>query len=102
MLLGFIVSKKGIKMDPDKVKAIQNVLVPKTDKEVGGFLGCLNYIARFISNLTHMCELIFKLLRKDSPIKQDGRCQETFSKIKNYIMNPPLLVPPTPRRPLIL
>ena len=49
-LLGFIVSDKGIQVDPAKVKAIQEM--PKTEKEVRGFLGRLNYIARFISHLT--------------------------------------------------
>ena len=37
-LLGFIVRGKGIKVDPAKVKAIQEVLAPCTDKEVRGFL----------------------------------------------------------------
>jgi hypothetical protein len=44
-LLGFIVSQKGIEVDPDKVKAIQNMPAPRTEKEVRGFLGRLNYIA---------------------------------------------------------
>ena len=37
---------------------------PRTEKEVRGFLGRLNYIARFISHLTATCEPIFKLLKK--------------------------------------
>lgn len=48
-LLGFIVSKKSIKINPDKVKAILEIRSPHTKKEVRGFLGRLNYIARFIS-----------------------------------------------------
>jgi len=48
-LLGFVVSDKGIEVDPDKVKAIQSMPPPKTEKDVRGFLGRLNYIARFIS-----------------------------------------------------
>jgi hypothetical protein len=58
-LLGFIVSGKGIEVDPDKAKAIQSMPTPKTEKEVRGFLGRLNYIARFIAQLTTTCELIF-------------------------------------------
>jgi hypothetical protein len=38
------------------VKAIQAMTVPKTEKEVRGFLGHLNYITRFISQLTATCE----------------------------------------------
>jgi len=50
-LLGFVVSQKGIEVDLDKMR---------------GFLGRLNYIVRFISQLTVTCEPIFKLLRKKS------------------------------------
>nr|KYP61445.1 Retrovirus-related Pol polyprotein from transposon 297 family [Cajanus cajan] len=38
-LLGFIVSEKGIEVDPDKAKAIIEMSPPKTKKEVRGFLG---------------------------------------------------------------
>ena len=37
-LFGFVVSQKGIEIDPDKVKAIQNLPPPRTQKEVRGFL----------------------------------------------------------------
>ncbi|RDX75792.1 Retrovirus-related Pol polyprotein from transposon 17.6, partial [Mucuna pruriens] len=45
-LLGFIVNQKRIEVDPDKVKVIQNMPPPKTETEVRGFLGRVNYIAR--------------------------------------------------------
>ena len=48
-LLGFLVSRRGIEVDPDKVKAIVDLPVPRTIKEVRGLMGRLNYIARFIS-----------------------------------------------------
>ena len=44
-LLGFIVSERGIEVDPEKIKAIQELPPPRTQKEVRGFLGRLNYIA---------------------------------------------------------
>jgi hypothetical protein len=64
-LLGFIVSERGIEVDPAKVKAIQEMPAPRTEKQVRGFLGRLNYISRFISHMTATCAPIFKLLRKD-------------------------------------
>src|ERR1044072_7109714 len=48
-LLGFIVSKKGIEVDLDKVREIQEMPTPRNKKQVRGFLGCLNYISIFIS-----------------------------------------------------
>src|ERR1051325_2975429 len=64
-LLGFVVSERGIELDPTKVKAIQEMPELRTEKKVCGFLGRLNYISRFISHMTSTCEPIFKLLRKD-------------------------------------
>jgi len=43
-LLGFVVSQKGIEVDPDKMCAIIEMYAPSTEKEVHGFLGRLNYI----------------------------------------------------------
>ena len=68
-LLGFVFSNKGIEVDPAKVKSIQDMPVPRTEKEVRGFLGRLNYIARFISHLTATCEPIFTLLKKEQVVK---------------------------------
>ncbi|PKI73154.1 hypothetical protein CRG98_006441 [Punica granatum] len=44
-LLGFVVSERGIEVDPDKVKAIKELPPPSSVREVRGFLGRLNYIA---------------------------------------------------------
>jgi len=101
-LLGFIVSQRGIEVDPDKVRAILQMPHPRTEKEVQGFLGRLNYIARFISQLTATCEPIFKLLRKNQVEEWTEDCQITFNKIKQYLREPPILHPPVPGRPLIL
>ena len=90
-LLGHIVSQKGIKIDPDKVKAIRKMPAPRTEKEVRGFMGRLQYISRFIFKLTTICEPIFKLLRKNQLVIWDDKCQQSFEAIKNYLMNPPVL-----------
>ena len=62
-LLGFIVSRRGIELDPSKIKAIQELPHPKNKTEVMSLLGRLNYISRFIAQLTTTCEPIFKLLK---------------------------------------
>ncbi|RVW59355.1 Retrovirus-related Pol polyprotein from transposon 17.6 [Vitis vinifera] len=75
---------------------------PKTEKEIRGFLGRLQYISRFIARLTDICEPIFRLLRKNQPTVWNDDCQFAFEKIKEYLLSPPVLVPPTPGRPLLL
>ncbi|XP_049382712.1 uncharacterized protein LOC125847050 [Solanum stenotomum] len=101
-LLGFIVSRIDIELDPSKIKAIQELPHPKTTKEVMSFLGRLNYISRFIVQSTVVCESIFKLLKNDVLTKWTGECQTVFDTIKNYFSNPPVLVPPREGSPLLL
>ncbi|KAG8504210.1 hypothetical protein CXB51_002512 [Gossypium anomalum] len=101
-LLGFVVSEKGIEIDPDKVKAIQGLSPSRTQKEVRGFLGRLNYIARFISQLTEKCDPVFRLLKKHNPSEWDEEYQKAFDKVKQYLFNAPVLMPPNPDKPLIL
>ncbi|PKI49585.1 hypothetical protein CRG98_030022, partial [Punica granatum] len=84
-LLGFVVSERGIEVDPDKVKAIKELPPPSLVREVRGFLGRLNYIARFIANLTDKCQSLFRLLRKNAAIEWDEECQKAFDTIKAYL-----------------
>ncbi|XP_019435846.1 PREDICTED: uncharacterized protein LOC109342288 [Lupinus angustifolius] len=65
-VLGFIVSQKGIEVDPKKIRVIVEMPVPRTEKEVRGFLGRLNYISRFSSQLT--ATLLISLENKFIPI----------------------------------
>ncbi|PKI59641.1 hypothetical protein CRG98_019978 [Punica granatum] len=101
-LLGFVVSERGIEVDPDKVKAIKELPPPSSVREVRGFLERLNYIARFIANLTDKCQPLFRLLHKNAAIEWDEECQKAFDTIKAYMVQPPVLVSPTPDRPLVL
>ena len=66
------------------------------------FLGRLNYISRFISQSTVVCDSICKLLKKDAQTKLTEECQTAFHAIKNYLSNPPVLVPLREGSPLLL
>ena len=101
-LLGFMVSQRGIEVDPKKIKAIIEMKSPRTEKVIQGFLGRIQYINRFIAHLTMTCEPIFRLLKKEVPTMWNEQCQEAFEKIKNYLMKPPILDLPVPKKPLLL
>ena len=95
-------SDKGIEVDPSKIKAILEMPPPKGEKEIRGFLGRLQYISRFIAKLTSTCEPIFKLLTKNEPHKWKDECQKAFELIKQYLLHPPILIPPQHGKPLLL
>ena len=50
--LGFVVTSKGIHIDPEKVRAVQEMQPLRNLKELRGLQGRLAYIQRFISNLS--------------------------------------------------
>ncbi|RVW56730.1 Transposon Ty3-I Gag-Pol polyprotein [Vitis vinifera] len=101
-LLGYMVSERVIEADLDKIRAIFDMPIPRTEREIRGFLGRLQYISRFIAKLTHICVPIFRLLRKSQPTVWDDQCQRAFERIREYLLSPPVLVSPTPGRPLLL
>ena len=101
-LLGRIVSEQGIEVDPKKIKAILDMPTPRTKRDIRGFLGRLHYISHFIATLTDICEPIFCLLRKNQPTVWNDDFQHAFEKIKECHLFPPVLLPPIPRRPLLL
>ena len=101
-LLGFLVSDRGIEVDPFKTKAMLEMPPPKSEKEIRGFLGQLQYISRFIAKLTSTCEPIFNLLRKNEPHTWNDKCQKAFELIKEYLLHPLILVPPQHGKPLLL
>ena len=101
-LLGHIVSERGIEVDSEKIRAILDMPAPRTEREIKSFLGRLQYINRFISRLTDICEPIFCLLRKSQPTVWDDDGQHAFEKIKECLLSSPVLVLPMPGHPLLL
>ena len=78
------------------------MLAPRTEREIRGFLGKLQYISCFIAKLIDICEPIFRLLRKKQPTVCDDDCQCAFKKVKECLFSPPILVPLTLGHPLLL
>ena len=81
-LFGFMVSNKGIEIDPSKVKAICDLKPPSTVKEVRSLLGRLNYVARFISQLSETAKPFFKLFKKNAKVEWNEDCQKSFEQLK--------------------
>ena len=75
---------------------------PRTEKEIRAFLGRIQYISTFIAQLSMTCEPIFQLLKKEVLTVWNEQCQEAFEKIKDYLMELPILIPPVPEKPLLL
>src|SRR3954465_5049500 len=72
---------------------------PSTKKELQSLLGKINFLRRFISNLSGRTQAFSPLLRlKQGRFKWRAEHQEAFEKIKQYLMHPPILSPPNGKK----
>ena len=63
-LLGHIISKEGIRIDPTRIEAILNIRHPRNIKELQAFIGKINFLERFISNLAELIRELNNMLKK--------------------------------------
>ena len=61
--LGFIIHEKGIEIDPKRIEAMRKVEAPTCKKDLQKFLGKVNYLRRFISNLSGKIDAFTPILR---------------------------------------
>ena len=62
--LGYMVTHRGIEVNPDQIKAINGLQSPRNPKEVQKLTGMTVVLNRFISRSTHRCKPFFLLLHK--------------------------------------
>ena len=68
-LLGFIISEKGIEIDPKRVEAMRKVDTPTCKKDLQKFLGKVNFLRRFISNLSGKIDVFTPILQLNDEVK---------------------------------
>jgi hypothetical protein len=91
--LGFIIHKHGIEIDPTKIESINKVQSPQCKNDVQKFLGKLNYLRRFIFNLSGKISAFAPILRLKNEAEftwvADQQC--AFDDIKKYLSSPPVM-----------
>ena len=78
MLLGFIVSQRGIEPNPEKVEAIRRMGPIRDLKGVQRVMGCLAALSRFISRLGERGLPLYRLLRKTEHFSWTPEAQEAL------------------------
>ena len=63
MFLGFIIHERGIEIDPKRIEDMRKVEAPTCEKDLQNFLGKVNYLRRFISNLSGKIDAFTPILR---------------------------------------
>jgi len=100
--LGYVLSRDGLKMDKEKVKAILDWPIPTNVKEVQSFIGLCNYYRLFIKDFAKIANPIHKLTRKNVPFKWDKDQQKAFDKLKYLFTSAPILMNPDSNKPFVV
>ena len=100
--LGFVINSQGVFPEKRKVDIIRNLLPPTTVREVRSFIGMCSYYRRFIPSFSEIAEPIISLTRKFARFNWTDDCQLAFEKLKEKLVELPLLSFPDPNLPYTL
>ena len=101
-LLGFIVSHKGIVVDPLKVQSILNLPSPRTLCQLHSLQGKANFLHRFILDYVTRVHGFLRLLHTNIPFVWDKHAQEDFYALKQALASAPLFSTPKFTKDFIL
>ncbi|KAJ8874648.1 hypothetical protein PR048_025514 [Dryococelus australis] len=87
--MGHVLSADGLKANPHKVQAIQDIQPPTTVKDLQRFLVMLNYLATFLMSLATISRPLQQLAYHGTTWMWDTAQQQTFVNIKTTISTTP-------------
>ena len=83
--LGYMVTHRGIGVNPDQIKVINGLRAPRNPKEVQKLTGMTAALNRFISKSADRCKLFFLLLHKWKGFEWTEECALAFQQLKEYL-----------------
>ena len=89
--MGHVVSRDGLKVDPEKVRAMREMPEPKSKEDILRFLGFVQYIAKFIPGLSEVDGPLRELTRKDIDFIWEEPQQRSFDRLKELCCCAPVL-----------
>ena len=81
-LLGHVVSKKGISIDLERNKAIEQIPLPHNKKGMQSFMGTINFVRRFVPDFAQIVKPLQQTVKKSGKFKWIDLEKSAFNKIK--------------------
>ena len=88
--LGHLISRDGVKADPQKILAMQNWPPPRNLKALRGFLGLTRYYGNFVQGYGTIAAPLTALLKKNAFMWTE-KAQTTFDRMKQAMVSPPII-----------
>ena len=92
--LGYMVTHRGIEVNPDQIKAINDLKPPRNTKEVQKLTGMITALNRFISRSANRCRPFYLLIKKWKGFEWSEDCIMAFQQLKKYLSRPPIMSSP--------
>ena len=102
IVLGHIVSSKGIEVDKAKVELIQHFPILKSVKDIRSFLRHAGFYHRFIEGFSSISRPLCHFLSLDVPFEWTPQCQDAFDKLKGLLTIAPIIRSPDSSLPFEL
>jgi len=93
-LLGHIISKYGIHIDPSRMDAIQQIDFPRNKKEIQDFNCKMNFLRRFVPNLVEHLRELNNMLKKDNIVKWTKDAMKSFNLARLALTTTLVLISP--------
>ncbi|KAI2662144.1 Transposon Tf2-9 polyprotein [Labeo rohita] len=100
--LGYIVSAEGMRMDPEKIKAVVDWPSPDSRKALQRFLGFANFYRRFIHNYSQLAAPLTALTSPRMAFRWSDAAEAAFANLKRRFVSAPVLVTPDPSRQFVV
>nr|XP_023888564.1 uncharacterized protein LOC112000644 [Quercus suber] len=100
--LGYLITSRGIEVDPDQIEAVRRLKPLSSPKEVQVLTGMLAALNRLISKFEDHCRLFYQLLKKWAGFRWSEECDKAFMDLKDYLAQAPMLTAPEPSEDLFI
>ncbi|CAN6567574.1 unnamed protein product [Malus baccata var. baccata] len=94
IVLGHIISEKGIEVDKSKIDLVRHLPSPTSVREVRSFLGHAGFYRRFIKDFSKVAQPLCRLLQKEVAFEFTKECTKSFKQLKELLTTAPIIVPP--------
>ena len=100
--IGHILCKDGLKPDPKKIEALVKMPAPVDVKDVMRFLGMVQYLSKFIPNLSTITVPLRRLTDKGADWIWSPEAEKAFQDVKMLLVKAPVLTYFDPKLPVTI
>jgi hypothetical protein len=91
IVLGHVISERGIEVDKAKVEAVDKLPPPTDIKSLRSFLGHVGFYRRFIKDFSKITKPLTNLLQKDVPFDFNEKCLVALQTLKRALITAPII-----------